>query len=63
MAENLAASLRTYVSEPANDSNGILIGFTAEDMYPTPKDWQFAFWLERWPDTHGGSFNGATEPG
>jgi predicted Zn-dependent protease len=43
MAENLAASIRKNVSEPANDPNAILIGFTAEDIYPTSQNWQFAF--------------------
>ncbi len=43
MAESLAAGLRSRVSEPANDKDAILIGFTAEDMYPTSKNWQFAF--------------------
>jgi len=43
MAEKLAASIRRSVSEPANDPNAILIGFTVEDIYPTSKDWQFAF--------------------
>jgi predicted Zn-dependent protease len=43
MAESLAAGLRTHVSEPANDPNAVLIGFTAEDIYPTSQNWQFAF--------------------
>jgi predicted Zn-dependent protease len=43
MAENLAAGIRKSVSEPANDPNAILIGFTTEDIYPTSQDWQFAF--------------------
>lgn len=43
MAESLAAGLRSRVSEPANDKDAILIGFTAEDIYPTSKNWQFAF--------------------
>ena len=42
-AESLAASIRNNVSAPAHDKNAILIGFTSEDMYPTSKNWQFAF--------------------
>ena len=43
MAESLAAGLRSRVSEAANDKDAILVGFTAEDIYPTSKNWQFAF--------------------
>jgi predicted Zn-dependent protease len=42
-AESLAASIPNNVSAPAHDKNAILIGFTSEDMYPTSKNWQFAF--------------------
>ncbi len=43
MAEILAASLRRSVPEHGGEPGSILIGFTAEDMYPTSKNWQFAF--------------------
>lgn len=43
MAESLAASLRRSVPEHGGEPGAILIGFTAEDMYPTTKNWQFAF--------------------
>jgi predicted Zn-dependent protease len=47
MAENLAASIRNSVPEHASEPGAILIGFTSEDMYPTSKNWQFAFgWRE-----------------
>jgi predicted Zn-dependent protease len=47
MAENLAASIRNSVPEHASETAAILIGFTSEDMYPTSKNWQFAFgWRE-----------------
>jgi predicted Zn-dependent protease len=48
MAENLDASIRNSVPEHASETAAILIGFTSEDMYPTSKNWQFAFgWRER----------------
>ena len=43
MAESLAASLRNSVSDHGGEPGSILIGFTSEDIYPTSKNWQFAF--------------------
>jgi predicted Zn-dependent protease len=43
MAENLAATLRKGVPEPARNPDGLLIGFTTEDMYPVSQGWRFAF--------------------
>ncbi len=43
MAEKLAASLRSSVPEHGGEAGSILIGFTSEDVYPTTKNWQFAF--------------------
>jgi predicted Zn-dependent protease len=43
MAENLAASLRNSVPEHGAEPGSILIGFTSEDIYPTTKNWRFAF--------------------
>jgi predicted Zn-dependent protease len=43
MAENLAASLRKGVPEPARNPETLLIGFTTEDMYPVSQGWRFAF--------------------
>jgi predicted Zn-dependent protease len=47
MAENLVVSLRSDTPRYAYDSKAILIGFTSEDIYPTSKDWQFAFGWRR----------------
>jgi predicted Zn-dependent protease len=43
MAESLAAGLRKSVPEHGGEPASILIGFTVEDIYPTTKNWQFAF--------------------
>ena len=43
MAESLAASLRRSIPEHGGEPGSILIGFTAEDIYPTTRNWQFAF--------------------
>ena len=41
IAEKLTASIRNSV--PELSPRAILIGFTSEDIYPTSKNWQFAF--------------------
>jgi predicted Zn-dependent protease len=47
MSESALSSVRGALPEYANDPKSILIAFTSEDMYPTAKDWQFAFgWRE-----------------
>jgi predicted Zn-dependent protease len=43
VAEKLAESVRSGVPKYAHDPKVILIGFTAEDIYPVSQNWRFAF--------------------
>jgi predicted Zn-dependent protease len=47
MAENIVSGLRSQVPKYAYDQKAILIAFTSEDIYPTSRDWQFAFGWRR----------------